>query len=473
LREQSIKDKNFFLILLICLYTAFCVIWINSVFSIFTFILSIILLTGFIHQNKLKTLPGSFLTALSSFTIFPFNLIEELRIAKNRYRPIAYFLKASKLVILPAIVFFVFYSIYAYSNPIFNSYSVSFWDYIRKNLDVILNYYPPERFMFILLGLFLIMGILFRRNVSIFLKFEHLFIDSLFRDKYKKLYHGSLEVTGTIRKLLPQLFKFKIFSLKNEYKAGLILIFLMNLLILILNIIDIKFVWLGFDVRHVDNLAYFVHEGTYYLIFSIILSMLILLYYFRGNLNFYKKNRLLKFGAYLWIFQNGILTGSLALRNYYYINHYYALSFKRIGVMIFIVLVFIGLLSMVIKIKYKKTLFFLIKLNSWSLLIVFLLAASFDWDNQIAVFNLKNPDRSAIDYGYLFTLSDNVLPVLNAHQKDLDIEITLEDGYKGPVQNNGIILLDDKIDRFIENYNRKTWLSWNYSDYKTYSLLKN
>lgn len=471
LRRHIIEDKVLILLLFICVYAAFCVIWINSVYSNLMFISCIILVTGFIHQEQLKTLPAAFLTTFSSFTIFPYNFIEELRIAKNKYRPVAYFLKASKIVILPVIVFLVFYAIYAYSNPIFNSYSVSFWDKVRENLNVVLEYYPPERFIYIFFGLFLIMGILYRRNVWIFLKIEHLFIDSLFRDKYKKLFHGSLELSGFFRKTLPQFFKFKMYSLRNEYKAGVVLIFLVNFLILILNIIDIKFVWFGFDVREVDNLAYFVHEGTYYLIFSIILSMLILLYYFRGNLNFYKKNRLLRLGAYLWIFQNGILSVSLALRNYYYISYYYALSFKRIGVMIFIVLVFIGLISMMIKIKYKKTLFYLIKINSWALLIVFLIVSSFDWDYQIAKFNLKNPNKSAIDYSYLFFLSDNVLPVLNGKRDELGkVNIFYEGEMRGPI--NAIVFLDNKIDNFVINYEGKTWLSWNYNDYKTYSLIK-
>jgi hypothetical protein len=119
---------------------------------------------------------------------------------------------------------------------------------------------------------------------------------------------------------------------------GLIFVFMMNALLVLLNIIDIQFTWIGFDPAQVDNLAYYVHNGTYLLIFSIVMSMLLLLYFFRGNQNFYTKNRFLKFGAYFWIVQNAFMALSVGLRNLYYIEYYYALSYKRIGVMIISIL---------------------------------------------------------------------------------------------------------------------------------------
>jgi hypothetical protein len=247
---------------------------------------------------------------------------------------------------------------------------------------------------------------------------------------------------------------------------------MVNALIMILNIIDISFVWIGFDSSRVDNLAYFVHEGTYYLIFSILLSMTILLFYFRGNLNFYKNNYFLKFLAYLWIVQNGIMAISVMLRNYYYINYYYALSYKRIGVMIFLLLVFTGLITMFIKIYSKKTLFYLLKVNSTAAFIVMILIGSLSWDYHIAQFNLLNPDKVEIDAAYLFTLSDDVLPVLDENKNVIDRDIMFREGFRRYIQN-GVMELKYRKNRFIEKQAKYSWLSWNYADYSIKEYIEN
>jgi hypothetical protein len=261
-------------------------------------------------------------------------------------------------------------------------------------------------------------------------------------------------------------------SLLTEHKIGNILLILVNLLILILNILDISFVWFSFDPSKVENLAYFVHEGTYNLIFSILLSMAILCFYFRGNLNFYKKNNFLKYLAYFWIFQNGIMAVSLMLRNYYYIDYYYALSYKRIGVMIYLLLVFTGLVTMFIKIYSRKTLFYLIKINSTAVFIVMVLMGSLSWDYHIAKFNLQNPDKKAIDISYLFTLSDDVLPVLDEYRDALNGEYMMRDGFRRYMQN-GQIELKYRKSRFFEEQAKYSWLSWNYPDYSVKKYFEN
>ncbi len=319
--------------------------------------------------------------------------------------------------------------------------------------------------MFIFLGLFLITGVLFNRKIRMFLNLDQSFLNNLLRDKFKKLISRKDE-RYDFGKMAKRIFPFRMTSLVTENRIGIILIIMVNLLILILNIIDINFVWLGFDSSRVDNLAYFVHEGTYYLIFSIVLSMAILLYFFRGNLNFYSKNKILKYGAYLWIVQNAVMGISLFLRNYYYIEYYYALSYKRIGVMIFLLLTFIGLVTMFIKIYEKKTAFWLVKINSWAAFAVLLLMGSVNWDGNIARFNLQNPDKSQIDVSYLFTLSDDALPVLDEHKDILDYDFMFRDGFRRYL-NNGVKELEARKQIFIDKQNSYTWLSWNYTDWKT------
>ncbi len=468
--RESIKSPKVITVILAVLYSGVMVVYNNSVFSKTACIISIIVLTGFIHQPRLRTVISALFTSLGSFTIFPYNALEGIRNSSRKHRYIAVLLKAMKLAVLPVIVLIVFYSIYTDSNPVFSAYMNTFWDEVSKFLSQIFIDYPFARFVFIFFGLFIVTGVLYNRNIILFVKLDESFLNTLIRDKYKKIY-SRIGIRTDYLKAFKNLFKFKMRSLLTEHKIGIILLILVNSLILILNILDISFVWFSFDPSKVDNLAYFVHEGTYNLIFSILLSMGILCFYFRGNLNFYTKNNFLKYLAYLWIFQNAIMAISLMLRNYYYINYYYALSYKRIGVMIYLLLVFAGLVTMFIKIYRKKTLFYLIKINSASVFIVLILMGTVNWDYQIAKFNLQNPDKNKIDITYLFSLSDNVLPVLEENKNVLDREYMKRDFPR--YIENGLTELKHRKNKFFGDYAKYSWLSWNYADYTVIKYFEN
>jgi hypothetical protein len=453
------------------MYSGAMVVVNNSDFSKFAAIAVFIAFAGFVHQPALKTLFNAAMTSISGFIIFPYNVFEEIRYSAGRYKPVGSILKVVKLAVIPVIFFVIFYSIYAYSNPVFNDYSVSFWSSITDWLQEILKDYPVLRFFYIFFGLILLMGILYNRNIKIFADIDRNFLDKLLRSSEFKTY----SVLHPVKKknILYTLFsyRFKFNTLKLEYKMGLTLIIMVNLLLLLLNIIDIKFTWFGFNSAEVDNLAYYVHNGTYLLIFSILLSMAILLYLFRKNQNFYMGGKFLKYGAYFWIFQNAIMAFSVALRNFYYIDYYYALSYKRIGVMVYLLLTLIGLATMFIKIHNRKTTFYLLKANSWAAIVVLLLISSFSWDKTIAEFNLSNPDKNKIDVEYLLRLSDDTLPVLDKHKDVIDKDYMKYSFIMGDYVN-GLDVYNRRVKRFLNEQNNYSWLSWNLSDNNTMQYYK-
>ncbi len=466
LNEENIKSKNVIASLASVLFSGAMVIITNSEFAVFSAITSFLIFMGFVHQPKLKTVFSAVFTSISSIVIFPYNFITELSYSSGRYKPVRTILKITKLVFIPVIFFIIFYSIYAYSNPVFNSYSVSFWDKVGEYLYDIFKDYPVLRFFYIFFGLVLITGLLFNRNINAFKDLDQSFLDTLFRNKEFKVHSSSKPRQK--RNILYEMFsyRFKPNTLKLEYRMGLIFVFMMNALLVLLNIIDIQFTWIGFDPVHVDNLAYYVHNGTYMLIFSIVMSMLLLLYFFRGNQNFYTKNKFLKFGAYFWIVQNAFMALSVGLRNLYYIEYYYALSYKRIGVMIFLLLTITGLVTMWIKIHERKTTYWLLKVNSTAAFIVLMLMSSYSWDKAIAEFNLSNPDKKAVDVEYLIRLSDDSLPVLDKHRDVLDQEYFISRQFYGPTEN-GLVEYNGKVENFIAEQNRYSWLSWNLADHNT------
>jgi hypothetical protein len=170
--------------------------------------------------------------------------------------------------------------------------------------------------------------------------------------------------------------------------------------------------------------------------------------------------------------QNAIMAVSVALRNIYYIEYYYALSLKRIGVMVFLLLTVIGLVTMIMKIHGKRTTFNIVKINSWAVFAVMLIISSFSWDIAIAEFNLKNPDKDVIDIRYLLSLSDETLPVLSLHREVLD-RTYMKGRYGMYDDKNGLEEFEKKKYRFLNEYNEHSWLSWNYADYETYTYLGN
>ncbi len=466
MNEENIRNKNVIVSMLASLYASAMVLFINSGYAKFASFVCFMIFTGFVHQPQLKTVYNALLTTVSSFVIFPYNIYTELKYFASKFRAFKILLKVMRLAIIPLVFFVIFYAIYAYSNPVFNSYSVTFWDSVGRYLyDIFINY-PLLRFFYILLGLMLITAFIYNNKINAFAMIDNSFHETLRRDKKFKVHSRTRPVPKTHFMYTAFSYRFKFNSLKLETKMGIVLLIMMNALLILLNIIDIQVTWLGFEASNIDNLAYYVHEGTYYLIFSIMLSILILLVIFRSSQNYLQPNRTLRILAYTWIVQNAFMASSVVLRNIYYIDHYFALSFKRIGVMIFIILTLTGLVTMIIKIHSKKTTFWLFKINSTAALVMLLIMSSFSWDKAIAEFNLKNPVKESIDIEYLLRLNEDALPVLDKHKDLLDREY-LEYSFLFSEYGNGLEVYNTRVMRFLDEQENYTWLSWNLPDTRT------
>ena len=134
MNDENIKNKNVLVSMLAALYSSAMVVFVNSGYAKFASFVCFMIFTGYIHQPQLQTVYNAVLTTVSSFVIFPYNVYIELKYFASKFRAINLVLKFAKLAFIPVIFFVIFYAIYAYSNPVFNSYSVTFWDSIGKYL---------------------------------------------------------------------------------------------------------------------------------------------------------------------------------------------------------------------------------------------------------------------------------------------------------------------------------------------------
>jgi hypothetical protein len=252
-------------------------------------------------------------------------------------------------------------------------------------------------------------------------------------------------------------------DLRKEWLAAVVSFGLLNALLLVVNAVDIHWLWFGFEPAPGFDLTQFVHEGTYVLIFSILLAAGIMLWFFRRNLNFYKPGLpLLRWGATLWVVQNAVLAVSVGLRNYYYIEAT-GLAYKRIGVYGFLLLTLFGLGTVLLKIWQRRSAFSLVRLNSWAAYAVLLLLAAGNWEIWIAEYNLQ-PRFARLDIGFLLTMPPRVLPVLAERAALIDQAKELvqesDDGYFHPISAiEARQQLRSRLEAFRVEYPQRHWQS--------------
>ena len=362
----------------------------------------------------------------------------------------------SRIFVAPVLIIFVFIGIYSFSNAKFGSIMGSIGIWIQNTIN----------FVFSTVDFALVFTFILALIIGAF----------LWMRTSDKGIENTDRTASEILTRKPRRVKrdFKLKALVNEYKSGVFLLIALNLLLLLLNSLDVYWVWFNFEWDG-QTLKEYVHEGTYFLIFSILISIAVVLYFFRGNLNFYKKNKVLTILSYTWLIQNAVLAISVGIRNFRYIEHF-SLAYKRIGVVLFLALTLYGLYTVFVKIQHKKSAFYLFKTNALAIYIMLLVSSFINWDSTIAQYNFAHSDSSYVHLDYLSRLSDKSLYALDISENQLK-EIDQYQKAKFLHEKNELTYSDyySKIQRrkasFKEKWESKNWLSWNLAEYNTYQKL--
>lgn len=373
-----------------------------------------------------------------------------------------YTIKRGLIYTVPFGVIYIFFALYANANPTFGAMSASIFDGIENVFSFIWKHLQIPVIFYFLGGLLLSIPFFFPSVID------------YFRTK-EKLDTGNLE-----RKRIKH-YSFKNMGLKHETQLGVFLMVTLNIMLFLLLIFEIKDVWIGFSWNG-QYLKEFVHEGMTVLSVAILISMLLAIYLFRANQNFFSKNRWLKNLTYLWIGLNIVLVVSVGIRNFWYI-YYFALAYKRIALGFFLISCVIGLISIFYKIYQKKNTAFLYRVNGAAVFALFLFASWFNWNVIIAKYNFSNADRAFVHLDYLKTLNNSALPYLSPEGIDLSqIEIeqksrisesssSYQEKYIQPDDYKNF--LEKRKSNFIKNWESLSWLEWNPSEAKAYKNLKN
>ncbi|MGI4873476.1 MAG: DUF4153 domain-containing protein [Janthinobacterium lividum] len=274
---------------------------------------------------------------------------------------------------------------------------------------------------------------------------------------------------------------FRLLDLRKQYLTALVGFGLLNALLLVVNALDVNWLWLGNYPTTAQDMKQFVHEGTFFLIFSILLAMGIVLWAFRRNLNFYAPGRpWLRWAATVWVLQNAVLAVSVGLRNYYYIVAT-GLAYKRIGVCAFLVLTLFGLGTMALKIWQRRTTYSLVRLNGWAAYALLLALAAGNWEVWMVRYNVQR-QRLHIDLSFLLGLPGRALPALQARRavlaspqgtpvlmrlpwaeiSDVDVPPT-----------TSLSHIAARTHEWCADYEtHRSWQSWTYANWQAYRELK-
>ncbi|HXU28904.1 MAG TPA: DUF4153 domain-containing protein, partial [Bacteroidia bacterium] len=272
--------------------------------------------------------------------------------------------------------------------------------------------------------------------------------------------HRRIKVVDNWENNLPDSLYNKVFNQAkwNEKTAAIILFILLNIMMAFINTLDINYLYLGAGMPKGLTHKIFVHNGVGMLMLSIVLGISIILYFFRGELNFDDKNKFVKYLIYIWLLQNMMMVISTAIRNNMYVEDA-LLTYKRIGVYYWLFMAALGLGSTYVKLWKTKSNWFLFKSNSFMAYLVLVASAGIDWDKFIGDFNISNiKNIASLDKRYLISLSEtNLARLYTIKDKagfDVDSVYHYQYGYNSFSNSAN---LDSKLYDYLQNNCKDDW----------------
>lgn len=443
--KNLIKDKNWCIIAAGSIITAVFVFIHGNTLCFISNCTSLLLLSAMSISKNSSLLLGLLYSLYSTIASVAFMVIDILeRKSETKENRKNVFWQRLLLISIGFLIIIVLFFLYRESNPLFKDFT--------KNIN--LDFISLSWIRFTLLGLVILYGFFYHRNFGVLYQYDVTIPNKLAHEM------PVLKETSGFQKF---------FTTDIELKTGIILLILLNLLIVIVNALDVTYLWAGNGVPKDMNYSESVHQGVGTLIFSILIAISIILFFFRSELNFAKGNKTIKLFAILWIVQNIMMVISTIYRNYQYIDGF-GLTYKRIGVYAYLLLAAFGLISTFIKIASVRSNWFLFRFNSWTFYIVLVIASAFNWDHYITNYNLAYAKN--LDTEYLLNLSDANIPelLLNDYSNKLNgyastttltykAQEELRAGnynYPKTYQN----ILHAKLFKFLQMQQEYGWKSW-------------
>ncbi|MCD9856286.1 DUF4173 domain-containing protein [Epilithonimonas sp. JDS] len=230
---------------------------------------------------------------------------------------------------------------------------------------------------------------------------------------------------------------FSFLDIDSERTSGLISFSALNVLLLVF-IATYNYEQFFEVTKSADGLSAETHERVNAVIMSIVMAILVILFYFKRGFNFDEKAKSLKMSAKIWIVLNAVLVISASLKNSEYIINC-GLTYKRLGVYAFLTMALIGLIFTFIKIQNRKTNAFLFNRMFWASYGLILVCSYVNWGGIITSNNIKRKDFA--DNYHLVSINYNEKLLLDYAEKTGNSE------------------MKNQLKERIESYQKETFLS--------------
>ena len=376
------------------------------------FISFFVLLGAYSHSGSSLyiTFFNGLFSAVASFFYRQYSGMETASTKENRKIDYVFW---SKIIGIPLIAITVFVILYRSANPYF--------DGLIQEID--LSFINLQWLLFTLMGYFLFLNITHPVAIEPITVADNNTVNTLNAAALKKQ---------------------DIHQLIQENQLGIVLILALTILIVFYLVTDLLFLNDLADLT-APGLSKAVHEGVSALITSILIAIIIILYFFRGNLNFFKKNELLKNVIYGWIGGNIILIFTTVYKNYLYIT-YYGLTYKRIGVYVYLFLALSGLVTTFIKINHKYNIWYLLRRNSAVAYILLIVTGFVNWDSLITNYNITTARVTDLPY------------LLRLHNNAQQLKIYQENNHNLSLENSQKII--SKYTTYYTDLTNRKWQEW-------------
>lgn len=370
---QSVR-KTFVLhaLTIMSVFAAFAYSWYGDGASFFALFFSVVFLIFQNQEKKLHLIQAVPIVVINLFSSFvrPFvlkNWFPSFKLGNDGAKKIIAYL------LIPSLFLVVFFVIYSFGSDTFSNLF-----FLEFDLDF------PEMFWVLLFGFYFSFN-LFGSFVPEYCYDLDPFLNNDFSEKKKELQPS-----------------FSILDLDFERKSGEISLIVLNLLLLLF-IVSYNYEQF-FKIVSATTLSAGTHERVNAVVLSIIMAVGVLLFYFKDSFNFDPQAVLLKRLASLWVGLNAILVLSTAIKNAEYILHF-GLTYKRLGVFAFLLIILIGLVFTFFKIKFKKTNAYLFNQMIWVLYGLLLTCSFINWGAIITNYNIST--NKGVDPAFLSGLNFN------------------------------------------------------------------
>ncbi len=358
--QDRFVDRSHLVLVVTSVLSCLAFAWYGDFVSFLALFMSIVFLQFKTQESQLKTLqvfPLVFLNGITTLgRVFMFNQwLPEKKIHNNFAKKlIAYF-------IIPVIFVALFFIVYSFGSDHFSSLFTNY----QLDLDI------WQLLVITVLGFY------------ISFTFWNYWIPQVSYDLNSKLDN---EFTNEQKTINQNTFSF--LDLDFERKSGEITLLLLNFMLLVFIVTYNYEQFFEVVTAQASKLSADTHERVNAIIFSILMAVGVILFYFKGGFNFDKKATNLKRLAKIWIVLNGVLIVSTALKNSEYVS-FFGLTYKRLGVYAFLILAIIGLVYAFLKITKQKTNAYLFNQMVWYFYGTVLLCSFFNWGNLITNYNIS------------------------------------------------------------------------------------